>query len=457
MNDFEINIKQVILSFWKIRYYVIFFPCIFILLFIAYSYSQKVFPKNILVYYIQFNDTKEGNSTFINDTSTLAVFKELQKKWNINAVELKNSFSVDALSPQTPFIQNKYQIMMRKPGLKPAEIDAIGKQMVKELESANKLSVKISFDYQRFGLSVKQANEILTSLPSMWNRISSNTSIQQFYISPDLKTNINKIQNVNVKALITYENISNAIKTLEKIEATDKRNFLLLSSKGGDNGSEILMKLKLLKTIYLIPYFNSEVKKEASEILFFLNSLKMNKLELEEKLAGIDRTITFLKKDDANEEKIGVMTSNEINADALKMLTELKHNENESNIYLNHITKRSKLENELAKTKREIDEIKSSKNSEGNLAEYMYNEIFDNLKIYNIFINDYKKNFILKDSDRYNPLVKPQLVGQKNIINIRNLVLVGSFGILIGIIYGLILLFILDFKSKTQTNVQSRR
>ena len=151
------------------------------------------------------------------------------------------------------------------------------------------------------------------------------------------------------------------------------------------------------------------------------------------------------------------MTSNEINADALKMLTELKHNENESNIYLNHITKRSKLENELAKTKREIDEIKSSKNSEGNLAEYMYNEIFDNLKINNIFINDYKKNFILKDSDRYNPLVKPQLVGQKNIINIRNLVLVGSFGILIGIIYGLILLFILDFKSKTQTNVQSRR
>ena len=448
MNDFEINIKQVILSFWKIRYYVIFFPCVFILLFFAYSYTQKVFPKNILVYYIQFNDTREGNAYFMNDTSTLAIFKELQKKWDINAVDLKNSFSIDAISPETPFIQKKYQTMMRKPGLKPAEIEAIGKNMVNEIENANRLSAKISFDYQSFGLSDKQAKEVLTSFPSMWNRIHASTSLQQFYISPDLKTNINKINNVNVKALVTYDTVSNAIKTLEKIESGNKRNFLLLSSKGGDKGSEILMKLKLLKTIYLIPYFNSEVKKEASEILYFLNSLNMNKLELEEKLAGIDRTITFLKKDDANEEKIGVMTSNEINADALKMLTELKYNEDESDIYLSHISKRSQLENELAKTKREIDEIKSLKNREGNLTEYMYNEIFDSLKIYNIFINDYKKNFIPRDSDRYNPMVEPQLIGQKDVMNIRNLVLVGSFGVFIGILYGLIFLFILDFNRK---------
>ena len=150
------------------------------------------------------------------------------------------------------------------------------------------------------------------------------------------------------------------------------------------------------------------------------------------------------------------MTSNKINADALKMLTELKHNEDESQIYLNHISKRSNLENELAKTKREIDEIQSLNNDGGTLTEYMYNEIFDSLKIYNNFISDYKENFIPKENDKYYPFVKPQLIGQKNIINIRNLILVGSFGIFIGIIYGLIFLFILDFKSKTQINVQSR-
>ena len=254
-----------------------------------------MYPKNFLVYYIQFNNSDEGNSYFINDTSTLAVFKELQKKWDINAEDLQNSFSVDAISPLTPFIQKEHQIMMRKPGLKPAEIEALGKQMVQKIESANRLSARISFDYQSLGISVKQATEILTAFPSTWNRLFASTYLKDFYISPDLE-NIAKINKVNVKALVTYDTVSNAINTLEKLKLNDQRNFSLLSSKGGNKSSDILIKLKLLKTIYLIPYFNSEVKKETSEILFFLNSLKMNKLELEEKLAGIDRTITFLEE-----------------------------------------------------------------------------------------------------------------------------------------------------------------
>ena len=49
MKDFEIDLRFFLFSFWKIRYHILIFPFICILLVLAHGLFGKILKKNILL------------------------------------------------------------------------------------------------------------------------------------------------------------------------------------------------------------------------------------------------------------------------------------------------------------------------------------------------------------------------------------------------------------------------
>jgi len=446
MNDLDIDLKQIFLAFWKIKYYMLIFPCICVLLVVAYSLSGKILEKNKIVYYVQFNDINVGNEKFLQDSKTLIVYNELSKKWGLDANKLRNSINVEAISPKTTFIEKKFKNKLNKPGLKAAEIDQLANNMVKEINNANKTTARISFDYQSFGLSIAQASEILISFPSLWNKVSVNSNLENLFMFRN--TNINNSQkrimlnrkDEDIINLIAYENISNALKTLLKLEKLDPRSFMLLTSKNGDKGAQITSKMEFIKTIYLIPFLNSAVANKSTDIIAFLNDVKMDKFEIEEKLNGIERTIKYLKKDNLYKDTKIEKKNLEQNEDIFKVLSNSRNNM-ESKLFVELLSQKTILEQDLARAKREINQVERIKKIDRSTVSIQINkQIEDTLDAYNIFIDDYKENISIKDHRLFNPLIQPRLVQPSKLINKLNLLLALLFGLCIGTTYGLILL-----------------
>ena len=458
MDDFEIDLRHIFLSFWKIRYHLLFFPFICILLVIAHSLTGKILQKNKLVYYIQFTDTKSGNVAFLQDMSTLLVYKVIAEKWGLDPLKLRNSIIVEGISPKSSFIREKFKIKLSEPGIGPAEIDELGNVMVSEIKNTNKMSARISFSYEQFGLSIDQASEILISLPSLWNKITSRSNLENLVMFPDLKKTQMKTKssedNTNLKNLNTYQQISNAIDSMKNLQKSDPRGYLLLTSKNGLKGSEIIAKMEMLKSIYLIPFFNSAVTKNTTDIVAFLNNYKMDKLEIEEKLKGIESTIDYLKKDNVILDSDIVRNSLERNENTFKALTKSR-NSLESQLFVDLLLEKNTLEKELAKTKRDIHQIERIKYQGAPVTSKMYRQINQVLSTYNVFLDTYKQNLYVKDDRVFNALIKPSLIGSSKLINKLHLLLAALTGLCIGTAYGLILLLIRPNTSKNKQLVNN--
>ena len=446
MKDFEIDLRLFLFSFWKIRYHILIFPFICILLVLAHGLSGKILKKNILVYDIQFINTNIGNSNFLKDTSSLMVYHELSKKWGLDPYKLRDSIIIEGISPKSAFIEEKFKNRLKKPGLKPAEINELANAMVKQIKNANKLAARISFDYQKFGLSFDQASDIIISFPSAWNKLNSKSNFNMFSNIHIAKGKMDKIfnqQDTSITNLNIYQKISNAIEIMTKLENSDPRGYQLLSSKSGETGSEIKSNLEMVKAIYLIPFFNAAVSNKTTDIIAFLNNYKMDKLEIEEKLNGIINTIQYLKKSNVFLDIKADKKSLDQNENSIKSLS-LSRNTLESKLFVDLLSEKNTLEKELAKTKRNIYSIEKMKYEKSIISSSVYKTINEILISYNGFINDYKKSFYIKDEKAFNPLIKPRLTEPIKPINTLHLLLGLLVGLCVGVAYGLITLLIVS-------------